>query len=263
MTDELVEGAPAPEESKGLAVPEISAEEREVQQPSEKSGGLTEARVLELLGTQLKALDEKIESLSRQAQSAKDRAISKTAKELADLKARLDAAGGDWNTLAREAEAQTLYQRLDGLEARLSQAPASQPTWQAEWDTESRKVLDAASKFGITLTTEEYNAAFFGKKFKAKGDAYAALNAVIIAKAKGESISAAAVATEGGEVARPPEPTTPKPFRQKVNDALAAGKSDEARKLIDKQWEAVEKEAKVAEARRALAEAGVSPADLA
>ena len=122
--------------------------------------------------------------------------------------------------------------------------------------------MDAAAKLGVTLSTEEYNAALFGKKFATKGDAYAALNQAVIAKAKGEAIPTAAVAIEGGDVARPPEPTTPKPFRQKVNEALAKGKSDEARKLIDDQWAAVDREAKLAAAKRALAEAGVTPQEL-
>lgn len=267
MTDDVQEGAPAAEELKELAAPEVSETDVEVQQPSVAESGLTEERVLELLGTQFKALEEKIENFSRQAQSVKDRAISKNAKELADIKARLEAVGGDWGALSQEAEQDSLAQRLEQLEARISQTAASQRTadpkaaWTAEWSEESQKVLDAAEKLGITLSTEEYNAVFLGRKFKTKGDAYAALNQAMISKAKGEAMPTAAVATEGGEVAQPPERSTPKTFREKFDQAREKGDT-EARKLLDERWAEVDKLTKVERARKLLAKEGVSPEDL-
>ena len=262
MPDELLEGAQPTKEPTELAIPQVS-EVTEVQQPS-VGGGVSEARLTELLEAQRTAL---LEDFDRKLQSQKDRRIGKLegkVDELLATKAAVEAAGGWDQVISQQQYAEDLKAELNAaLDARLSQAPASQPdNWRAEWDAESRKIMDAAAKLGVTLSTEEYNAALFGKKFATKGDAYAALNQAVIAKAKGEAIPTAAVATEGGDVARPPEPTTPKPFRQKVNEALAKGKSDEARKLIDDQWAAVDKEAKVAAARRALAEAGVTPQEL-
>ena len=267
MPEELKEGAQEAPESQELAVPEISVATPEVQQPSPAPTGQTEERLEKLIGA-VTALNEKVEKLSRQEQSAKDRAISKTARELAEVKARLDAFGGDWNALAQEAEAQTYQQRLSALEARVSQAPASQPAadpksaWRAEWDAESQKILDAASRLGVALTPDEYNAAMFGKKFTTKGDAYAALNQALLRKGAGEAIPAAAVVTEGGDVPRVPEPKAPKAFREKLDEARKKGDDKEARRVLDDKWEEVKKDQARDAARRALAEAGISPEEL-
>ena len=267
MPEELKEGAQVPEEPQELAAPVVSDVVTEVQQPSPAPEGQTEERLDKLIGA-VATLNEKVEKLARQEQSAKDRAISKTAKELAEVKSRLDAFGGDWNALAQEAEARTLYQRIDTLEARLSQAPASQraadtkSVWQAEWDAESRKITDAAKQLGIALSPEEYNAALFGKKFDSKGDAYAALNQAIYRKMAGENIPTAAVATEGGDVARQPEPTAPKPFRQQLEDAQKRGDGAAARQILDQKWAEIEKLQAREIAKQALADAGVSPEDL-
>jgi len=267
MPEELKEGAQEAPESQELAVPEISEAPAEVQQPSPAPTGQTEERLEKLIGA-VTALNEKVEKLSRQEQSAKDRAISKTAKELAEVKARLDAFGGDWNALAQEAEAQTYQQRLAALEARISQAPASQPAadpksaWRAEWDAESQKILDAASRLGVALTPDEYNAAMFGKKFTTKGDAYAALNQALLRKGAGEAIPAAAVVTEGGDVPRAPEPKTPKTFRQQLDDANKKKDSTEARRILDAKWAEVERGRAREEAKRVLQESGVDPKEL-
>lgn len=267
MPEELKEGAQVPEEPQELVAPVVSEEVTEVQQPSPAPEGQNEERLEKLIGA-VATLNEKVEKLARQEQSAKDRAISKTAKELAEVKSRLDAFGGDWNALAQEAEARTLYQRIDTLEARLSQAPANRPAadnkaaWQAEWDAESRKILDAAKQLGVSLSSEEYNLALFGKKFDSKGDAYAALNQAIYRKMSGNNVPAAAVATEGGEVARPPEPQAPKPFRQQLEDAKKRGDEAGARQVLDQKWAEIEKAQAREIAKQALADAGVSPEDL-
>jgi len=262
MPDELLEGAQPTKESVELATPQVS-EVTEVQQPS-VGGGVSEERLTELLEAQRTAL---LEDFDRKLQSQKDRRIGKLESKVDEIlatKAAVEAAGGWDQVISQQRYAEDLEAKLNAaLDARLSQPPASQPdNWRAEWDAESRKIMDAAARLGVTLSTEEYNAALFGKKFATRGDAYAALNQAVIAKAKGEAIPKAAVATEGGDVARPPESTAPKPFRQKVNEALAKGKSADARKLIDEQWAVVEKEAKLAQARQALAEAGVAPEEL-
>ena len=267
MPEELKEGAQEPTEQAELTAPEVSEVKPEVQQPSPATTGQTEERLEKLIGA-VSALTEKVEKFSRQEQSAKDRAISKTAKELAEVKARLDAFGGNWEAMTQEAEARTLYQRLDALEGRISQAPVRQPVadpreaWQAEWDAESQKILDAAKQLGITLTTEEYNAALFGKKFNSKGDAYVALNQAIIRKGKGEGIPGAAVVTEGGEAPRQPEPQAPKAFRQQLDEARKKGDDKEARRVLDAKWAEVKKIQAREAAKKALEDAGVTPEEL-
>lgn len=266
---ELEEGAQVEEESQELAVPEISTPEPEVQQPSPAPAGVTEERLRELLESQRAALEEAID---RKVQSTKDRRIGKLesrVEELLALRQEVEAAGGWDPVINQQQQAEVLEARLNKiLDARLSQAPASQPArdpkvaWQAEWDAESRKILDAASKLGATLSTEEYNAALFGKKFDTKGDAYAALNQAIYRKMAGNSVPTGAVATEGGDVARPPEPKTPKNFRQNLDAARKKGDNAEARRILDAQWASVEKEQAKVAARQSLEQAGIDPKEL-
>jgi len=269
MPEELKEGAPeTAEESVGLAVPEISEGAPEVQQPSPATAGLTEERLKELLEDQKAALAEMIE---RRVQSTKDRRIGKLESkvdELLVLRQEVEAAGGWDPVISQQRQAEDWEARMTRIvDARLPRQPASQPVsdptdaWRAEWNAESQKILDAASKLGIVITPEEYNAAMFGKKFKTPGDAYAALNQAIIRKGRGDDVTTAAVATEGGGVPRTPEPTTPKPFRQQLDEAKKKGDA-EARKVLDAQWAVIEKDRAREQARLALEEAGVSPEEL-
>ena len=269
MPDELKEGAQAEEESQELAVPEISTPEPEVQQPSPAPAGVTEERLKELLESQRAALEEAIE---RKVQSTKDRRIGKLesrVEELLALRQEVEAAGGWDPVINQQQQVEALEARLNKiLDARLSLAPVSRPAadskaaWQAEWDAESRKVLDAAEKLGVKLSTEEYNAAFFGKKFDTKGDAYAALNQAIYRKMAGNSVPGAAVVTEGGEAPRQPEPKAPKAFRQRLDEARGKGDDKEARRILDEQWKAVEREQAKIAAKAALEQAGISAKEL-
>lgn len=269
MPEELKEGAQEAKELKELAVPEVSEAPSEVQHPSPAPAGLTEERLQELLEAQRAALEETIE---RKVQSTKDRRIGKIESkvdELLALRQQVEAAGG-WDPIINQREAEDrMDTRLNAiLDARLSQTPASQQAadpkeaWRVEWDAESRKIVDAAKKLGIALTPEEYNAALFGKKFTSKGDAYAALNQALLRKGAGESIPAAAVATEGGDVARQPEPKVPKTFRQQLDSARSRGDEVEARKILDAQWSEVERQAKIEDARRVMADAGITKEEL-
>lgn len=262
MTPDPQEGVQAPEELQEQTVPEVS-EVLEVQQPSAAPAGLTEARFTELLDVQKAAL---LEEFDRKLQSQKDRRIGKLESKVEELlatKEAVESAGGWDQIIDRQQQAEDLETRFNTiLDARLSQAPAPQRGWQAEWDAESQKILDGASKLGVSLTTEEYNAALFGKKFATKGDAFAALSQALLRKGRGESIPTAAVIAEGGEVARLPEPKAPKNFRQKFDEARAKGDGSDARKLLDERWAEVDKLAKVERARRVLAQEGVAPEDL-
>jgi len=277
MTDQELEGAPEATEQEELAVPAVSQAEEEVQQPSVPAGGITEDRLEKLLQDRLdKRLEEMEDRFERMAQSAKDRGISKNAQEISAIRQRLEALGGGdeaWNVIQQQAEQQTLLNRIAQLEQQISQGPAqpvqmpSSPkeAWQAEWRDESQKILDAAAKSGVTLATDEYNAAMFnnGKPFGSKGDAYAALNQAILHKAKGEAISVAAVATEGGDVAKPPAPPAePKTAAQRFEEAKAAGDFEAMKKIQHERWDNVENLQKKAAARQALSAAGLTAEDL-
>lgn len=272
MTDQTQEGALPEQELEELAVPQVS-ETEEVQQPSVPSGGITEDRLSALLEEKLEArLSALQEQLARQAQSAKDRGISANAKQINEILSRLDALGGNREALIQEADQATLLKKISELEARLSQGPAQpvqmsspQTAWQAEWRDDSQKVLDAAAKSGVSLTSEEYNSAMFnnGRPFGSKGDAYAALNRAIVAKAKGEAIPMAAIATEGGNVAKPPAPpATPKTAAQRFEEAKAAGDYVAMEAIQAERWDTVEKLQKETAARNALAAAGLTAEDL-
>jgi len=268
MTDPVQEGALVATEAEELAVPQVLESESEVQQPSVSAGGLTEDRINELLEEKLGALNEKLE---RQAQSAKDRAISAQAKQINDILARLDQLGGNREALIQEADQQELLAKISRLEAQISrpgqpvQTASAGKSWQEEWRDDSQKILDAAAKDGVTLTTEEYNSAMFnnGVKFLSKGDAFAALNRAIIAKTKGESIPIAAVATEGGNVARPPAPPAkPKSAAERFEAAKAVGDQKGMEAAQAERWADIEKTQKALIAKQTLEAAGITAEDL-
>jgi len=273
MSDQVPEGDQVLEEPKEPAVPAVSDLESDVQPPSVPSEGITEDRIKELVEAQLEArLKTEREELKRESQSVKDRGISKNSKQINEILARLDALGGNREALIQEVDQQTLLREIENLKAQISQRsvqpvqmPSAKTAWQAEWRDESQKILDAAAKSGVKLTPEEYNGAMFnnGVPFHTKGDAYAALNQAIVRKAKGESISVAAVATEGGDVARPPAPPAePKTAAQRFEKAKAEGNEAEMRSALNEQWDNVERMQAVELARRGLQAAGLSAEDL-
>lgn len=277
MSDKELEGAPEATEQEELAVPAVSQAEQEVKPPSVPTDGKTEDRLEKLLQERLDArLEEVEERFERMAQSAKDRGISKNAQEISSIRQQLEALGGGdeaWNVIQQQAEQQTLLNRIAQLEQQVSQGPA-QPvqmpsaqgrSWQEEWREDSQKILDAAAKSGVDLAPEEYNSAMFnnGRPFDSKGDAYAALNQAILAKAKGENISIAAVATEGGDVAKPPAPPAkPKTAAQRFEEAKAAGDYEAMQAIQAERWDNVEKLQKEQSARQALDAAGLTAEDL-
>ena len=268
MTEEALEGAPVTPEPVEPVVPEVSEVIEEVQQPSVPETGLTESRLEQLLKAQDERFEAMEERLERAAQSAKDRGISKNAQEIAAIRGQLESLGGDWGALQAQAETQSLYDRIALLEGGVTSSPAPAPVaqvWQEEWASESQKIQDAAAKRGVNLEPEEYNAAMFnnGVAFKTKGDAYAALNNAIIAKAQGEAIPVAAVATEGGDVATPPAPLAPpKTSAQQFEEAKAAGDYEAMEAIQAERWDNVEKLQKVQTAQEALDAAGISAEDL-
>ena len=269
MTEKVLESTPVEPELAELAVPEVSVPDVEVERPSVTVSALTERRLQELLEKQQAAL---VELIDKKFQSTKDRRIGKLESkvdELLALRQEVEAAGGWDPIISQQQQVETIEARLNKiLDARLSQAPASQPAadpksaWQAEWDAESRKITDAASKLGVRLSPEEYNAALFGKKFETKGDAYAALNQALLRKGAGEAIPAAAVVTEGGDVPRLPEPKAPKDFRQQLDSALVKGDDKAAREALDAEWAKIEKMQALEKAKTMLADSNISPQEL-
>ena len=264
MSNELPEGAQPTEELLAPAVSEVSAGV-EVKQPS-VSVGITEERLKELLEAQGKVLEETIE---RRVQSVKDRRFAQLETRLDEslaLKQQVEAAGGWDPYLAQQQQTEAIEKRLEQMiEARISRKPVStQETWQAEWSAESQKILNAAKERGVELTDGELTQVKFnnGLAYETKGDAYAALNRALLAKAIGDKTPVSVVSAEGGEAPRPPEPKTPKTFRQKFDDARKGGNDVEARKLLDAQWVEVERLGRVEAARKSLEAAGVSLEEL-
>ena len=237
----------------------------EVKQPS-VSVGITEERLKELLEAQGKVLEETIE---RRVQSVKDRRFAQLETRLDEslaLKQQVEAAGGWDPYLAQQQQTEAIEKRLEQMiEARISRKPVStQETWQAEWSAESQKILNAAKERGVELTDGELTQVKFnnGLAYETKGDAYAALNRALLAKAIGDKTPVSVVSAEGGEAPRPPESKTPKTFRQKFDEARKGGNDAEARKLLDAQWVEVERLGRVEAARKTLTAAGVSLEEL-
>jgi hypothetical protein len=229
--------------------------------PTSAPSGLTEDKLKEILDARFEAIADRLE---KQAQSVKDRRIGKIETKLDELMAlREQAEKRGWDDVLADAQqAETFEATVQKmLDARLPAAAAprsAEEEWRSEWASEAKKIVDSAEKLGISLSTEEYNQAMFGKKFATKADAYGALNAAIIAKAKGEGTPAAAVAPEGGDIARPPEPRAPTTWKQDYDRALASNDRKKARELLDHRWDDIEKAQKLEAARRAAAEAGVT-----
>ena len=267
MTDAEQEGALPVEELQAPEVQEVSTPATEVQQPSlPVASGITEDRFTQLL-------DERDERNARKAQSSKDRAISRNAKDIAALLDRFETLGGDENAANRmvaDAETQALLQTVEELKAQVQQGaiqpagPPAEDVWQDEWATDSQKILDAAETKGVVLSNEEYNQAMHnnGVAFDTRGDAYAALQSAVLAKSKGESMPVSVVSSEGGETPQPPAPPEPdKPFRQQFDELNEAGDTAGARALLDEQWAQADAETAKANARRAAESAGLTLAE--
>ena len=266
MTDDTQEGALPADETQELVTPEVLEEEAEVQQPSGGEAGITEARLIEIL-------NERAETQARKDQSAKDRAISRNAKDIADILDRFEAGGSDKAAFIAEADQQASLEETQawqtGIESKLATMATAntRQTWQDEWDVDSQKILDAAeAEDGVTLSNEEVNAGFLGQKFESRGDAYVLLNALIASKRSGKpaSIPASAVSTEGGEVARTPKPVVvvPQTFRQEFDKAEAEGDEATMQELIDTRYDELDKDAEIEKARRTLERSGISAEDL-
>ena len=167
--------------------------------PTAAPSGLTEARVKELLNEALTPFTKDLKEVVGRAQSTQDRRFNRTEEELAAIKTRLDAAGGDVGRVARDMALDELIQKG---QAPADATPPSPPgkSWTEEWAQHLKTVLE---KHGVELTPDEYKANFGSSvNFNSQGAAYAKLSDVVIAKSKGESVTPAAAMPEGS--ATPP-----------------------------------------------------------
>jgi hypothetical protein len=232
MADEELENPEEGQEPVASPTPQVSAPSAE-RSPSAPSG-VTEDRLAEMLESQEKRL---LEQFERQSQSVKDKriaAIMKEVDELRNIKTRLDAVGGDWERLEQEATQESLARRLQEMEARIAK-PDPGRSWDAEWQDESQRILaNAESRYGVTVTTEEMQAAFNGRNFTSKGDAYAALSDIVVAKIRGESVPVSAVAGEGrGETPPPPADALQAASRLGKLKDQGASRADREKALAD------------------------------
>ena len=256
MDPEVVESAsPEVQEPVDVKVPEVSGPAEG--QPTSVPSGLTEEALQKILDDRFTKLAE---DLKRDNQSMKDRRIGKletSVEKLLAVKGLVDQKGGDWEAAISETRESEISERMANLESKLLQPPvAVSPDWKQEWQDESKKIVDAAAKLGIALTDDEYNAALFGKKFASKGDAFAALQGALILKTRGESVTPAALANEGGTLPAQPEKLD---FRQTL--AKAETTADKT-KVLEAQWDVIGKELKKREVRDALVEKGLTVEDL-
>ena len=224
MATDAMESAQEPTEPKAPPAPQVSAVSGD--KPGSSGKGLSEVRFAELLEERDKRLLEQVERLQ---QSTKDRRFARLEKgiqELRTIKARLEDSKGDWSALEREATENEYLGRLEQLEARLS-GPDGGSSWDREWATDSERMLkQAAEKYGVILSPAEL-ASISGRTFETRTDAFGALNDVILAKARGEEVPAAAIASEGG--ATPAGGSDVEALLKKTQDLKARGASKKDR----------------------------------
>ena len=134
---------------------------------------------------------------AKDAQSKHDVRISKFETKMSELEAVVEASGGDWSRVSRDLSENDLRQQVAANTEALASGPGGGTSWEEEWADKSQQMLEnAAEKYGVTLTEEE-KATFQTMQFETAVDAFGALNDAILAKARGEAIPTAAIASEG------------------------------------------------------------------
>jgi hypothetical protein len=143
----------------------------------------------------------------RVTQSNKDKRFDRIEKDIAGLrsiKERLDANDGDWSALEREAVENEYLSRLSDLEAKLSAQDGGSSVTQ-EWEVGISKVRkNAEEKYNVSLSNDEIAQITEGKTYASYSDAFADITDAFLAKATGNSLPQAAVATGGGGQTAPP-----------------------------------------------------------
>ena len=185
MPDEPTESAPEVAEAQALPTPAVS-QPSEVQQPSATAD--TDAIVLRLKEALLPELKQYVD---RGTQSVKDRRIAgleKKIEELASAKVALDAHGGDVHKAARDLA-------IDEWLTKGEQQPASGRSGE-DWETGVQKILSEAEKSaGVKVPLDDPDLQAVAKgSYQSWADAYAAVNRVVLRRAKG--LPAASMPTE-------------------------------------------------------------------
>ena len=156
--------------------------------------GVTEDQLKEL-GVSL--LEEAKSEARRAAQATKDVRFGKFETKLGELEAVVKASGGDWGKVEGDLVQNDLRQQVAANTEALASGSGGGTSWDKEWAEKSQQMLEnAAEKYGVTLTEEE-KATFQTMQFETAVDAFGALNDAILAKARGEAIPTAAIASEG------------------------------------------------------------------
>jgi len=143
----------------------------------------TVSRLKEALLPEIRQLVE------RQGQSLKDRRIAGIERDLQTLKQYLDGSGGDINRAARELA-------IDELLSQGAEQTANQGKVGEDWQAGVLKILEEAEKTAgvkISLDDPELVAAARGQ-YASWAEAYAAVNRVVLRRAKG--VPAGVVPTE-------------------------------------------------------------------
>lgn len=176
MSDQPTELAPESVEPMVLPTPEVSP-------PSEP----TPSAALDVgqLVSQLKEsiLPELKQYVDRSTQSVKDRRIAGLEQRVSDLtsaKAALEAHGGDINKAARELAIDELLGRGD--------SPANLGKVGEDWGAGVQKILSEAASAGIKISADDPELQAVSKgSYASWADAYAAVNRVVLRRAKGVS----------------------------------------------------------------------------
>ena len=180
-------------ESTEQGVPTPTVSETSDAAPSAPSG-VTEDQLKEY-GEQW--LEQAKAEANKAAQSTKDVRFSKFETEIGELKAVVEASGGDWKKVESDLAENSLRQQVAANTEALTSGSGGGTSWEKEWADTSQQMLEgAAEKYGVTLTEAE-KATFQTMRFDTSVQAFGALNDAILAKARGEAIPTAAVASEG------------------------------------------------------------------
>jgi hypothetical protein len=207
-----VESAPEVSESPALPKPTVSPPS-EVKPPSPSLDvGELASRLKSDLLPELKSY------IDRSNQSIKDRRIAGLEQQFDKLKSYLDASGGDPKRAAREMA-------VDDLLSERQEQPANQGKVGEDWEGGVQRILrEAEEAAGIKVSPDDPELrAVAGGTYSSWSEAYAAVNRVVLRRARG-------VPAPVAEIRGMTSTTTPTvdDLTNKVNQLIAVGAPTEA-----------------------------------
>jgi len=190
MPDEPTESAPEVAEAPALPTPAVS-QPSEAKQPSAvPDADALVSRVRDTLLPEFeRLLDRRDQSVKDKRLAGQERSIAALEGQVSEMKARLAEHGGDVTKTARDIALDDILSR--GQE----QQPASGRSGE-DWETGVQKILSEAEKIAgvkVPLDDPDLQAAAKGS-YQSWADAYAAINRVVLRRAKG--LPAASMPTE-------------------------------------------------------------------